>query len=73
MVVLASLHELDKKFFHNYDITLVGNMIGIANLGMEYSLAEEILEESNEEQKDIIKDVYIDELRLDIHEANGWR
>lgn len=48
-------------------------MIGIANLGMEYSLAEEILEESNEEQKNIIKDVYIDELRLDIHEANGWR
>ena len=73
MIVLVSLHQLDKKFFHNYDINLVGNMIGIANLSMEYSLAEEILEESNEEQKNIIKDVYIDELRLDIHEANGWR
>ena len=73
IIILASLHDLGKKYYKNNDITLVGNIIGVSIVNLEYTLAEEIISESNEEQKWLMRDMYSDPVEFYAHEANGWR
>ncbi len=71
--ILRSSHKFNNKFLNSQDMSLVGSMINVAMLGIQFQATENLIENSNPEQIDKIREIYSTPYDIRKSQINAWK